>query len=101
MKQRLSKPVVFPSKRPRQSTRHGGKELTKAFTNTKCPYCDSYLAYFYWLKFDTAGYCPECNVNWVETENGTVWKLPINVGRSCQATVQGHKTKDRKEVVLN
>ena len=44
--------------------------------NTKCPYCGADEVYFYELKFDNAGFCPKCNVNWIEVGNGTIWKIP-------------------------
>ena len=101
MKQRLDKSVVLSSRRPRQNTRCSGKDPAKTFIKTECPYCSSGLAYFYWLKFDTAGYCPDCNVNWVETDNGTVWKLPtFNEGNS-QAIARDPDVKNIEEVTLN
>ena len=101
MKQRLSKSTVLSSRRPRQSTRYSGKDLANTFIKTECPYCSSDLAYFYWLKFDTAGYCPDCNVNWVETDNGTIWKLPANhVGNNSQAIVDDCGV-NLEEVMLN
>ncbi len=88
MKQRLCKSTVLSSKRSRRNTRYSRKDIAKTFNKTECPYCGSDLAYFYWLKFDTAGYCPDCNVNWVETSNGTMWKLPVNhVGNNSQVIV--------------
>ncbi len=52
------------------------KNSENKFTKTKYPYCKSVDAYFYELKFDDAGYCPDCNVKWIEVGNGAIWKLP-------------------------
>ena len=60
------------------------KKSENTFASTECPYCKSDDAYFYKLKFDEAGYCPDCNVNWIEIGNGSVWKLP-----SCDQDRQG------------
>jgi len=101
MKQRLSKSAVLSSRRPKQSTRYSKKGDAKAFDKTECPYCSSDLAYFYWLKFDTAGYCPDCNVNWIETGNGMVWRLPTCVEDNSQVTVYGLDTKNLEEAMSN
>jgi hypothetical protein len=36
------------------------------FSNVECPLCCSNLAYIGWHKDFTAGYCPECNEEWLE-----------------------------------
>lgn len=37
------------------------------FSNVECPSCGSNLAYIGWLKEYTAGYCPDCNEEWLES----------------------------------
>ena len=101
MKQRLNKSTILSSRRPRQNTRYSGKDIAKTFNKTECPYCSSDLAYFYWLKFDTAGYCPDCNVNWVETNNGTIWKLPTQVEDNPQAITRDCGIKNLEEAIQN
>lgn len=36
------------------------------FSNVECPSCGSNVAYIGWLKDYTAGYCPDCNEEWLE-----------------------------------
>jgi len=76
MKQKLKKSVVSYARGSRRKIENDKKNFENTFINTKCPYCSSDHAYFYGLKFDTAGYCPNCNVNWIEVGNDAIWKLP-------------------------
>jgi len=99
MRQRLSKSALLSLRRPGQSARYSGKDTAKVFNKAECPYCSSDLAYFYWLKFDTAGYCPDCNVNWVETDNGAIWKLPTPVEDNPQPITRDCGIKNLEEVI--
>lgn len=75
MKQKLGKSTILPARRLRKKIKYDDKNYAKTFINVECPYCSSDLAYLFWIRFDTVGYCSDCNVNWVEGGNGTIWRL--------------------------
>lgn len=65
-----------PSEETNRSLESDEYPASKSHNNTKCPYCGTEDAYFYELKFDNACYCPHCNVNWIEMDNGIIWEIP-------------------------
>ena len=52
------------------------KKFESMFDINECPYCNSHKAYHYELKFETVRHCPDCNANWIEVGNGTIWRIP-------------------------
>jgi ssDNA-binding Zn-finger/Zn-ribbon topoisomerase 1 len=37
------------------------------FSNVECPSCNSTIAYITWQKNYSAGFCPDCNEEWLES----------------------------------
>ena len=74
MRKSLNKSL--PKTRSSHETDGNEKKFETVFGNAQCPYCSSHKAYSYELKFDIARHCPDCNANWIEVGNGTIWKIP-------------------------